>query len=90
MIKIFFDTTNLDDCKSWKDKTFFVMNQFLNKRARLDEIKASIKKIAGNNKFLKEKVSDQDLVSWERNLLKIFSKHDTIFDTSYSKSIFYL
>lgn len=66
------------------------MNQFLNKRARLDEIKASIKKIAGNNKFLKEKVSDQDLVSWERNLLKIFSKHDTIFDTSYSKSIFYL
>jgi hypothetical protein len=80
----------IDSCKSWKDKTFFVMNQFPDKKANLDAIKGKIGQFVQNIYSDNDTAYKNELTVWEKNLLKIFSKHDCIFDTSNSKSIFYL
>mmetsp|Transcript_30186 Transcript_30186/g.26737 ORF Transcript_30186/g.26737 Transcript_30186/m.26737 type:complete len:369 (-) Transcript_30186:140-1246(-) len=80
----------LDDCKSWKEKTFLILNYFPEKQAKLEEIKHHIEAIMSQNYSKNSHEYVEDMNVWERNLLKIFSKHDNIFDTSNSKSIFYL
>lgn len=80
----------IESCKSWKDKTFFLMNQFEDKKAQIDQIKSKIELIVQKIHPKNEEAYKNDLKLWENNLLKIFSKHDSIFDTSNSKSIFYI
>jgi hypothetical protein len=79
----------LADCGSWKEKSFFILNQFPNKKARLNDIKLKVEELLRDTSMnLSE--SDRDISLWEKNMLKIFSKHYNLFDTSNSKTIFYI
>lgn len=82
--------TPLDDCKSWKEKSFFILNQFSDKKARLDDIKSKVEQLLRETPPSSASNLDRNSSVWEKNMLKIFSKHDSLFDTSNSKSIFYL
>ena len=82
--------TPLDKCHSWKEKTFFVLNQFPEKKARLDEIGSKITQVVSEAEAEGSQAYHDQINVWERNLLKMFSKHKSIFDTSNSKPIFYI
>lgn len=82
--------TSFSDCKSWKEKTFLVLNSFPGKQAKLDQIKGQICLLVGSIFPAQSCEYHNEVNLWERNLLKIFSKHDKLFDASNSKSIFYL
>ena len=78
----------MDDCTSWKEKTFFILNRFPNKRATIDELKLSIESLMNLSQNDKKKSIDSNLESWEKNLLKTLSRYDSIFDTSNAKTVY--
>mmetsp|Transcript_3197 Transcript_3197/g.2916 ORF Transcript_3197/g.2916 Transcript_3197/m.2916 type:complete len:194 (+) Transcript_3197:158-739(+) len=81
---------SFSECKSWKEKTFYVLNSFPNRQAKLDDIKSQIPIYVGQVHPSNSNEYRNEINLWEKNLLKVLSKHDNLFDTSNSKSIFYL
>lgn len=80
---------SINVCNSWKEKTFFILNQFPHKRAKIDEIKISIEYQLSLSSSDMSKSLDSNLATWEKNVLKTLSKHDSIFDSSNAKSVYY-
>uniref|UniRef100_A0A7S3N979 Uncharacterized protein n=1 Tax=Euplotes harpa TaxID=151035 RepID=A0A7S3N979_9SPIT len=80
---------SFEDCQSWKEKTFFILNQFPEKKARIDQIVQSFRTTLNTNSGDSHRAKSSVAV-WEKNILKIFSKYDSLFDTTLAKSVYFL